>query len=86
MKRIAVVLILLFLLTGCADIKQTGKHIKSAFSGLDRIATLYATDGSVIRQWQGNIQVETGEGGYYRMLTEEGKIVYIDGTLVIEER
>jgi hypothetical protein len=69
---------------GCAGCQQTLSHVKSQFTGLNRKITLYAVDGTVIREWEGEFQVET-EGGAARFI-DDGKAVYIAGTFTIVEQ
>ena len=84
MKRIFFIGLIAFLLTGCQELAQTGKHLKSSMVGLQRKATLYNTNGEIIKQWEGKFQVETGDGGYCRFMLNN-KTVYISGTYTIEE-
>jgi len=71
-------------LTGCAGCQQDWSHTKSAFVGLDHIVTLYANDGSVIKQWETKGQVED-RGGSFRFLVN-GKAITLAGTVIIEEK
>ena len=69
---------------GCKGIQQKIKHFKSATVGIDRKITLYANDGSVIRTWEGQIQVES-QDGIPRFIIDN-KTVQLNGTYVIEEK
>ena len=71
----------MFQLKGC---QQWRKHLASSTIGLDRTITLYANDGSVIKHWTGRVQVET-EGGFPRFIVD-GKVIFLNGTFVIEEK
>ncbi|MBD3242990.1 MAG: hypothetical protein GF331_20525 [Chitinivibrionales bacterium] len=83
MKRFALALTCAALFTGCADLQQAGSHFKSSMIGLDRTITLYASDGSVIKQWSGRFKVEAA--GASARFIHKGKAVYVAGTFVIEE-
>lgn len=91
MKKLGLVAALLLalsgplLLTGCAGCQQTFSHIKSNVVGLQRVITLYANDGSVIKTWTIKGTVED-RGGSFRFLTGEGKAITLSGTVTIEEQ
>lgn len=72
------------LYTGCAGCQQDLSHMKSQLVGLNRKITLYANDGSVIKQWETRGTVED-QGGSFRFLAN-GKAVTLAGTVVIEEQ
>jgi len=71
-------------LGGCQSIKQNVKHLQSATLGLNRVITLYANDGSVIKTWETKTKVEV-VGGIPRFITDSNKVVQLAGTYVIEE-
>lgn len=71
-------------LTGCAGCQQKWSHTKSNWVGLDRTITIYANDGSVIKQWETKGQVED-RGGSFRFLVD-GKAITLAGTVIIEEK
>jgi len=71
-------------LGGCKKIQQGVKHIKSGTVGLERVVTLYANDGSVIRTWEGKINVEL-DSGVPRFILD-GNTVQLNGTYTIVEK
>lgn len=81
--RLATALALMSI-SGCADMKQSWSHTKSQLVGLDRQVTLYANDGTVIKQWQIKGTIED-QGGSFRFLSD-GKAITIAGTVLIEEQ
>jgi hypothetical protein len=78
---IVVACIGLWNLEGC---QQTRSHMTSSVIGLDRVVTLYANDGSVIKQYKGRFQVEV-VGSTARFIAD-GRAVTISGTFLIEEK
>mgnify|MGYP001573321952 CR=1 FL=1 len=76
--------ILAIVAAGCAGTQQSCSHFKSSLVGLPRVVTLYAQDGAVIRTWEGWYQVIV-DGSSARFI-DQGKVVTISGTWIIEER
>lgn len=70
--------------SGCGVIENEAKHLHSSFTGLDRIITLYANDGKIIRQWSTKAKVEDRGGTCFFIV--DGRAVTISGTFVIEEK
>ena len=70
-------------LAGCGQAEQMWSHVKSDTVKLDRRITLYAADGSVIREWRGRYNVEV-QGTSARFI-DDTRAVHISGTFVIEE-
>jgi len=67
----------------CQSCRQMAAHVQSGISGLDRRITLYAVDGSVIREWEGKYNIEV-KGSSARFLDGDDAIT-ISGTFIIEE-
>lgn len=82
MKRLLLVAVLL---SGCAAAENEMKHMKSDWVGLNRKIVLYASDGSILREWETTAKVED-KGGTCYFINAEGKAVTISGTFVIEEK
>jgi len=70
-------------LTGCTDstIAKWGGY------GSQFQVTLYAADGSVIKQWTstGKVKSEETSDGYYFMDQASGRLIEVTGTLIIEK-
>lgn len=66
---------------GCSD--ATSAAISAL--GSKHIITLYGCDGKVIQQWTstGKINNEEHSNGYYFKDEKTGKLVMVDGTVVI---
>ncbi|NML34900.1 hypothetical protein [Paraburkholderia antibiotica] len=49
--------------------------------------TLYAANGSVIKQWRSNgkVQTESHSDGWYFMDAATGKLVRVSGTVVVDQ-
>ena len=82
-KKILLVILCVGLL-GCAQIKKKSRHFKSNLVGLDRTITLYAMDGSVIRQWDCKAKIEI-KGNVISFIDENDKEIKLSGTAVIEQ-
>ena len=80
---IVLIVILVFAGLQCQCGKHLTSHIASSVTGLHRRITLYAYDGSVIKEWEGQYNVQV-EGSSARFL-EDGRAITISGTFIIEE-
>ena len=76
--------VILLNLTGCGWVEQIGAHVVSGTIKINRRVTLYSNSGSVIRTWEGRMNIEGLEGTAPRFMLD-GKAFNIDGTYVIEE-
>ena len=85
MIRKLIVVFLIISLAGCASTVRGCRHTVSGVTGLDRTITLYAQDGSVIRQWKTRTVIET-EGAVIQFDDERRKDVKLMGTIVVEEK
>ena len=85
MKRLMLVIVLCALCAGCSETANNIKHLKSSFVGLNRIITLYAADGKVIREWTTKANIEDNGGTIY-FLDANGKAITVSGTFIVEER
>lgn len=84
---VVIVLIVIGALFGLSQLKgceQQLKHAKSNIIGLDRTMTVYACNGSIIKQWEGRVQIETKDG--IPRFIVDGKAVHAMGTVIIEEK
>ncbi len=75
------------LLAGCSETFQ--RDVKTAVSeytgGLKRTAKVYASDGSVIAQYEGKFDVQSSEYGNKILFDVDGKRVIIYNAIVIVE-
>lgn len=79
-----ILVIMTFILSGCASLSREVKSIKSDFGGgLDRTVTVYSYDGTEIRSWSGKFDVSESETEVYFDI--DGKRVIIHGGVVINE-
>lgn len=72
------------ILGGCAETVQDLKHVQSSVVGSGSVVTLYANDGTVLRQWSGRYRIEDNGGSC--SFIDGGKTIKISGTYVIEEK
>lgn len=85
-KVIALGLLALVGLTGCASDVDEIKTIESDVFGLDRKLTVYDFDGNVLEEYEGVIRV-SGEEKPYLMVTIDGKRhVYYNIPVVVTEK
>ncbi len=68
---------------GCTDASRS----KLLAYGSQFQVTLYAADGSVIKQWtsSGKVKSEETSDGYYFMDQASGRLIEVTGTLIIEK-
>lgn len=80
-NKLGVLLVLVISLIGCSSADMSAM---SAW-GRPHIVKLYACDGHVIQQWvtTGKIENESNSNGYYFKDDATGKMVMVDGTVVI---
>lgn len=89
MKKALGLVLLALLLAGCVTIggcKNLGhsvKHLKSGTIGLKRVATVYAQDGTIIKQYKDRMKV-SADDGLIRFICD-GKSVIMSGTVIVEE-
>lgn len=84
MKKKTLLIALLIASMGCGQIRNSFKHLHSSLTGLHRHITLYANDGSVIREWDTTAKVEDQGGTVWFIVN--GKAVTVAGTFVVEEK
>ena len=82
-RRITVVMLAMFLLSGCSGWYQDSSHAISKMTGLNRRIVLYSDNGSTIKTWEGKYVVEI-DGSSARFMHSR-KAVTISGTFIIEE-
>lgn len=75
--------VLMFGAVGCTDATRS----KILGYGSQFRVTLYAADGSVIREWTstGKVKSEETSDGYYFMDQASGRLIEVTGTLIIEK-
>jgi len=85
LKKVIIIVLLVFVLflSGCAELQQSGSHMKSSLVGINREITLYGNNGGKIQNWVGKLQVEV-EGASARFMYN-GKAITIAGTFIIKE-
>lgn len=77
-------LVLISLACSCGTCQGCAKDWDSEWSGIERHIILYSFDGSIIREWHGNIFVEETEGEGLSFLYE-GKRYIFSGCYLVEE-
>lgn len=78
-KLIAIILLILilFLMTGCASLKRMAVDWKSEMqNGLDRTINVYTANGDLLATYTGKIDIEANEGGYIKFDFEGKRYIY----------
>ena len=83
MKKILLVMLLLGV-SGCAGFQNNWKHAVSSVTGLNRTITRYDNAGKPIKTWNTKAQLEY-KGGGVCFLTLDSKMIYVSGTVTVEE-
>jgi hypothetical protein len=91
MKKIFVVLAILtiVMLMGCTEaFKRKIKDLQSEYSGgLNRVLTVYALSGEVIKTYEGRFDIDADTTGQKIKFDIDGKRVIIyNATVVVEEK
>ena len=85
MKKIitlALILVTIFMLTGCASMERDMKTITSDWGGgLNRTVTVYDYTGDPIKSWSGKIDISESENEVWFDLN--GKRTIIQGGIII---
>ena len=85
MKKIialALILVTIFMLTGCASIQRDMKTISSDWGGgLNRTVTVYDYNGNPIQSWTGKIDISESDNETWFDLN--GKRTIIQGGIII---
>ena len=85
MKKIialALILVTIFMLTGCASMERDMKTITSDWGGgLNRTVTVYDYTGNPIKSWSGKIDISESENEVWFDLN--GKRTIIQGGIII---
>lgn len=83
--RMAALAALTLSMTGCQSCSDAMKAKRADISGLDRVATVYAWDGTPIRTYRGSIRVSSGEFG--KNLSVDDQIVNLSDNMsvIVEE-
>lgn len=90
-NKLAVALVLGLVLTslaGCSEsFKRTAKDIDSNWGGLNRVATVYDSNGNVIKRYEGKFDVQADQYGNKVKFDINGKRVLIyNATVIVEEK
>ncbi|EIJ79136.1 hypothetical protein PB1_16304 [Bacillus methanolicus PB1] len=89
-NKLAVMLALglsLVSMTGCESFERAKKDIDSEFGGLERVATVYDSNGNEIKRYEGKFDIEVNEYGNKIKFDINGKRVLIyNATVIVEEK
>ena len=83
--KFAIIAIAMVALFGCEATQRGWQDIRSSVSGLDRTATVYSSDGTVIKEYEGRFDVETNDYGNKVKFDINGRRVLIYNAIVIVE-
>lgn len=85
MKKIVALVSVAILMSGCGRVENWWSHKTSKWIGIDRVVTLYAANGTVIKSWTVDNEIEYPGTGM-RFIDEKGNTVTISGTIIAEEK
>lgn len=90
MKKLLYILIPVFFLSvmaGCESFKRAQKDFDSSINGLNRVATVYDSNGHVIKRYKGKFDIEENEYGNKVKFDVNGKRVMVyNATVIVEEK
>lgn len=82
---VAVFVVVVLLMTGCASTSRWVKDVSSEYGGgLNRTVTVYDMQGEPIREYTGKIDVEANEGKVLFDLNGKRTIIY-NATVIVQE-
>lgn len=85
-SAIAVAVVLVAALSGCASFERSMKSFGSDISGgMDRTVVLYDYDGKEIAHWEGKIDLQVSDDGGHVVFDQDGKRTVITGGIVVSE-
>lgn len=81
--RLALAIVVCFMLSGCSGFVNDLKHLQSSVTGLNRTVTLYSATGETIQTWQGRFTIEDNGGSI--SFVDNGKTIKVAGTYTVIE-
>ena len=89
-KGLALCLIAVFMLlgcAGCASLERWSKDVESDLSGgLERTVTVYTANGDVLKTYEGKIDLESTEGGIVKFDLNGQRIMYYNCYVEVIEK
>lgn len=85
MKKVLLIVLILSLFVGCKEVGRSMKDLGSSFSGLDRVVEVYTLEGTLLKRYKGQLDIETNEYGNKIKFDLNGKRVIIYNAVVIVE-
>lgn len=76
----------LLLLGGCEKVQKSLKDKKAEWIGLDRKVLIYSIDGTLVKTYEGDINVDTSIPGRIYFILDNGKSVMTNMPYIIEEK
>lgn len=86
---LSTMLVFAFILTGCTEsTKRSIKDTQSEWTGgLNRKVTVYGKDGSVLKTYEGKLDIEDTEAGNKVKFDLNGKrVILYNATVIVEEK
>lgn len=77
---------ILFFFGGCEKVQKSFKDKKAEWIGLDRKVFIYSIDGSLVKTYEGGINVDTSIPGRIYFILDNGKSVMTNMPYIIEEK
>lgn len=83
MKNVIFGCILAITLTGCGKVDTVVNKYESTFGMLHRTVTIYSANGTPIKSWNTDNQIDYG-GGFAQFIDKDGVNVRVSGTVIVE--
>ncbi|MFP4333771.1 MAG: hypothetical protein ACLFQJ_10780 [Campylobacterales bacterium] len=72
--------------TGCEKVQKGLKDKQAEWMGLDRTVSLYSLDGKLVKEYEGDINVDTTVQGRIYFILDNGKSVMTNMPYIVEEK
>ena len=72
--------------TGCEKVQKSLKDKQAEWMGLDRTVSIYSLDGKLVKEYSGDINVDTTVQGRIYFILDDGKSVMTNMPYIVEEK
>lgn len=92
MKNTKILIILLMSIlicivsTGCSSLKREFKDIQSEVGGLNRVVTVYDYNGNVLKQYEGNIDIQENANGKVLFDLDGKRTIVYNAIVIVDEK
>lgn len=87
MRYLVVILALIgVFFTGCEKVQKNLKDKQAEWMGLERTVSVYSLDGKLVKEYSGDINVDTTVQGRIYFILDDGKSVMTNMPYIVEEK